>query len=198
MAIDAKRILLGKPDQLVTGAVLSAPVGTPLPTSATAPISDLFKDSGFVNEDGVKSTQEKSYEDIKDWSGAVVRKVISESSFTVEFTFLETDIFALQEVFGEENITITPATEDHGAQIFVNITNGELPHKSFIFKMKDGTNRVILVIPDGQVTTDSLEIEYVAGTPIQFPCTISAFPTPSGEFAYLANDDGVTTTVEVA
>ena len=53
MAVDAKKIFIGLPDQATTGAILTAPVGTALPTSAVDTLNVAFKDSGYVTEDGV-------------------------------------------------------------------------------------------------------------------------------------------------
>src|SRR5690606_42115071 len=48
----------------------------------------------------------------------------------------------------------------HGKQIEVQIGAHEMPRKSWVFKIKDGLNRVLIVVPDGQVT-ETGEISFV-------------------------------------
>ena len=73
MAIDAKKVLVGAPDQSsTTGAVLYAAVGTTLPTDATtAPYG--FTSGGYVSEDGLTLSASFNTTDIKDWSKGTIR-----------------------------------------------------------------------------------------------------------------------------
>jgi len=67
MSVDIKNIFTGAPDQLTTGAILSAPIGIELPDSARDTLDTNAKDSGYIGEDGLKLTPSTSTETIKDW-----------------------------------------------------------------------------------------------------------------------------------
>ncbi|MDR1447680.1 MAG: hypothetical protein LBI63_01770 [Candidatus Ancillula sp.] len=195
--LDASKILTGMPDQMVTGTILSAPLGTPLPTSSTDPLDKKdWRDSGFISEDGISLKADRSFDDIKDWAGKVRRRLVSESSLTVEFSFLSFDIYALNEVFGEENVEVSPATKDKAEQVSVKITADTLRHKSYVINLKDGQNRLRIVIPEGEIITDSIEMSFKAGEPILLPAKISAYPNiDEGVFAKIYWDDGKKTEV---
>ena len=80
MPVNTKQVYVGTPDQLTTGAVLHAPVGTKLPTltdfnPSQVTINEAFKDGGYVSSDGVTLTPDMSTSDINDWSGALIRRV---------------------------------------------------------------------------------------------------------------------------
>ena len=53
MAVDASKVLVGALDQATTGAVLDAPVGTPIPTDLNSALNAAFKDSGYISSDGI-------------------------------------------------------------------------------------------------------------------------------------------------
>ena len=77
MAIDAKKVLVGAPDQsTTTGAVNFAPIGTTLPTDATTALDNAFSKCGYVSEDGITLSQNYSTTDIHDWSRATVRTMV--------------------------------------------------------------------------------------------------------------------------
>ena len=82
MAVNANNVLVGAPEQKTTGAVLDAPLGTPLPTHALDKISTTFEDSGYISEDGISLTVDQSTDTIKDWSASAIRKILSEFSGT--------------------------------------------------------------------------------------------------------------------
>jgi hypothetical protein len=194
--IDPNKILTGQPNQAVTGAILSAPLGTPLPATAIASLNAAFKDSGFISEDGVTTTIDKSYEDIRDWSGKVRRKILKETSFELEFNFLSFDLFTLEETFGKENVIVTEPTTAHGEQVNVKIIVDSLPKKSYVINMKDGLNRMRIVIPTGEIITDSVELSFKAGEAIIVPVKLTAYPDSDDLYAHLLWDDGNKTEVQ--
>ena len=83
MAVDAKKVYVGTPDQLTTGAILQAPLGTTVPdlqdiTPSKVTLDEGFKDCGYVSEDGVTITPDYSTSDIPSWGGAVVRRILEQ------------------------------------------------------------------------------------------------------------------------
>lgn len=192
MAVNAQKVLVGMPDQATTGAILSAPLGTTLPTSAVDTLDATFGDSGFVSSDGLTLGLDISTSDIRDWSGSLVRRLKESFDGTLSWTHLETNEAALKNAFGNSNVTATAANTTHGAQLAVAI-NGELPAaKSWVFKMKDGTNRIMIVVPNGQVTSLA-DVNFTSSDAIGWEVTLAAYPDSSGNHIYIYTDDGVTT-----
>lgn len=193
MALDASRVLVGTADQTgAVGAIFSAPIGTTLPTSAIDTLNTAFTDSGYVSEDGLSFSPDLSTSDINEWNGALVRRVKESFDGSLSWSHLETNENALKNTFGDSNVTVTAANTTHGKQLAVAI-NGDLPAaKSWVFKLKDGLNRILIVVPNGQVT-DVKDVSFTASDAIMWGVTLSCYPDSSGNSLYIYTDDGVTT-----
>lgn len=192
MAVNSSSVLTGAPDQLTTGPILSAPVGTALPTDATTALNVAFKDSGYVSEDGLNLTPERSTEAIKDWSGAKIRDILTEFGASLAWSHLETNEASLKNYFGDANVTVTAATVSTGKRLTAKLKGEELPRKSWAFKIKDGTNKVLIVVPIGQIT-DTGEVSFMKSGAITWPCTLTTYPDAAGVNVYVYTDDGVFT-----
>lgn len=190
--LDATNVLVGTPDQAAgTGAILSAPLGTTLPTSVDDATTG-FVDSGYISEDGLQLANDLSTTDIMDWSGSLVRRIKESFSGTLTWNQLETNAEALKNAFGDDAVTVTAATQTHGEQLAVAI-KGELPAaKSWIFKIKDGNAKILIVVPNGQVTSLG-EVSFTAGDAIVWPVTLSAYPDSTGTSIYIYTDNGKAT-----
>ncbi|QGZ16905.1 major tail protein [Arthrobacter phage LittleTokyo] len=194
MTVDSKNVLTGAPDQLTTGPILSAPVGTTLPTSALDTLDPAFTDGGYVSDEGLNLTPERSSESIRDWSGAKIREILTEFSASLSWTHLETSEESLKDYFGDDNVAVTAATTTNGKQLAAELKDAELPRKSRVFKIKDGTNKVLVVVPDGQVT-ETGEVSFTRAGAVMWPCTMTTFPDANGVHVYVYTDDGVFTAV---
>ena len=195
MATDAKRVLTGAPDQLTTGAIWSGPAdGFSIPADVfTAAKPAGFDDSGYVSEDGVSLSLERSTTSIKDWSGATVRQLLEEFNGTLTYTHLELSEFSLRETFGDDNVEVlAAATESSGTQRKVSINASDLPRKARFFRMKDGNARVVIVLPDSQVTEIG-EVNFIKTDAIKLENTITCYPDAAGNSIYIFLDDGVYT-----
>jgi hypothetical protein len=192
MAVSASNVLVGAPDQATTGAILSATLGTTLPATAVDTLDAAFSDCGYVNEDGLTLTPERSTNTIKDWSGAVIRTILEEFNGTLTWAHLEINEDSLKNAFGDEHVTVTPASGVHGKQIAVEIGAHEMPRKTWAFRIKDGDNRIMIVVPDGQITETS-EIAFTKAGAITLPVVLSCYPDADGNSIYIYTDDGVTT-----
>ena len=194
MAVDAKKVYVGTPDQMVTGAVLHAPLGTALPnlddiTPEGVTIDDAFEDAGYVSSDGVALTPDMSTSDINEWGGALVRRVLESFNGEVSFTFIQTDENTFAITLGEERIEVSKANATHGNQIKAAF-GAHLPNpESFIFKMKDGAARILILLPNAQVTSMD-EVTFNSTDPIGWAITLSCYPDDSGESIYILTDDG--------
>lgn len=194
MPVDASKVLVGTPDQLTTGAILCAPLGTDIPTlenikPSGVTLDDAFIDAGYANEDGITLTPDMSTNGIKEWGGAVVRQVLEEFNGTIEFTLIQTDEAAFKMAFGDEYVTAQAATAEHGNQLMAKL-GAHLPEsKVWVFKMKDGAARMLIVVPNGQVTTID-EATFNSTDPVGWAISVSCYPDSTGTAIYILTDDG--------
>ena len=189
-------VRIGAPEQSVTGAIKNAPLGTTLPTLSSITTSGVSLDNAFtgdeyVSEDGLTLTPAMSTTDIKDWSGATVRKVLESFDGTLSWTMISTNASALGIAFGADHVTTQAAATAHGAQIRAEL-GAHIPEaRSWVFLMKDGDARIFIVVPNGQVTEVG-EVTFASNAAVGWNVTLSCYPDESGECIYVMTDDGVT------
>lgn len=182
-------IVAGKP--LATGGVLIGPVGTVAPTDATTALNAAFKSAGYIGEDGLTESADRSTEKVKAWGGDVVKVLQTDFSTTYKFTFLETlNSDVLKAVYGDQNVTVTAATSTKGTLHAVKVNADVLPHKAFVFEVKDGEAKIRIHVPDGQITEVG-EITYNDGEVIGYEVTVEAYRDSTlGANAIKYLDDG--------
>lgn len=189
MVNTAANVVSGKP--LATGGILIAPLGTTLPTSVSTAPDAAFVGAGYIGEDGVTEGGERSTEKIKAWGGDTVKVVQTEHSLTYSFSFIETlNADVLKAIYGDANVTTTAATVSSGTQHTVLVTGESLPHKSYIFEIKDGDARIRIAVPDGQITEVG-EITYADSEVIAYEVTVECFGDANGVKATKYLDNGV-------
>lgn len=190
---DATKILVGTPDQIEsTGAIMSAPIGTDLPTSAVDDIEAAFVGSGFISEEGLTLSPSISTADIREWGGSLVRRLKESFDGTLSWSNLETNEASLKMAFGDDAVTATAATTTHGNQLAVAVS-GNLPAvKSWIFKIKDGDSRVLIVVPNGQIT-ELEDISFTSSDAIMYGVTLACYADSEGNSLYIYTDDGAIT-----
>lgn len=196
MSVTASNVLTGAPDQLTTGPILSAPRGTPLPDGLDATIDPAFEDSGYISEDGLTLTPERSTEQVRDWSGSVVRELLTEFAAKLAWAHLETNEQSLKNYLGDDNVTVVDATSTEGKRITALLRSAEMPRKPWLFKIKDGESRVLIVVPDGQVS-ETGEVAFVKSGAITWPVTLATYPDATGVNVYIYLDDGQVLTAGV-
>ena len=190
-----KDVRIGAPDQKTTGAIKHAPLGTTLPSLSDVKVSGVTLDNAltgdeYVSEDGLTLTPSMSTTDIKDWSGATVRKVLESFDGTLAWTMISTNEGSLGVAFGADHVDTNAAALDHGAQTKVSL-GAHLPDpESFVFLMKDGDARIVIVVPNGQVTEVG-EVTFAANAAVGWNVTLSCYPDDNGESIYILTDDGV-------
>lgn len=191
-----KDVRIGAPEQATTGAIKHAPIGTTLPTLASistsgVQLADGFTGDEYVSEDGLTLAPSMSTTDIKDWSGATVRKVLESFDGTLSWTMISTNEGALGVAFGDDNITTNAATTTHGKQVQAAL-GAHLPDaQSWVFLMKDGDARIVILVPNGQVTEVG-EVTFASNSAVGWNVTLSCYPDSDGECIYIMTDDGVT------
>ena len=188
MAVNAQQVLVGSPDQMTTGAVLCAPLGTTMPTSALATLTG-FTDAGYVSSDGLTLAPDYSPTNITEWGGSTVRTILESFTGEISWTFIQTGENELKLLFGEDYVTATAANNLHGAQLEVHL-GAHLPaNQMFAFKMKDGENRILIVAPNAQIVPDG-DMSFTNTDPVSWGCKITCQPDSSGESIYIFTDDG--------
>lgn len=190
MAIDAKKVLVGAPDQSsTTGAVNYADLTATPPTDAGSALTGYTK-CGYVSEDGLTISTDYGTTKIKDWSKATVRTLLDEFTGEVTFAFIQTDYDGLCAIFGAENVTKVDATAQHGEQIRVKLGAHLAPSKSFAFNMKDGVAKVRVYLPNAQAKLDG-DLVFAANEPITWNVMLECNADSNGESIYIFTDDGV-------
>ena len=87
-------------------------------------------------------------------------------------------------------MTVTAATSTKGKRMKIAI-GASLPEpQAWALRMKDGDARMLVLIPNGQVTS-GVEITFVANDAIKLPVTISANDDGTGHSMYIFTDDGI-------
>lgn len=150
----------------VDGVVSSAPTGTAAPTTVDGTLNVAFADLGYVSEDGVTETNERTHEMIRAWqNGRIVRTIVTEGSTTFSFTLLQTSSDVLAEYYGG-----TIAVDGS----IVTDPHDERPHRAYVIDVVDGTDKIRKYIPDGQITEVG-DIVYANGEPVGYEVTLMAY-----------------------
>ena len=192
MAIDAKKVLVGAPDQSSTvGAVQYAATTATAPTDARTAWS-AGTSCGYVSEDGLTISTDYGTKKIKDWSKNNVRTLLDEFTGEVTFAFIQTDYESLCAIFGSENVTKTNADSTHGTRVTVKIGAHLAAAKMYVFNMKDGDARIRVVLPSATPQLDG-DLTFVAGDAINWSVKLNCEADTNGESIYIYTDDGVTT-----
>lgn len=170
---DVAQVFAAKPK--ATGGVRTAPRGTAMPTDANTDLDALFDNAGYVGEDGLVESGERSTDKIRAWGGDTVKVVQTEYSLTYQFTFIQKlNPVVLKAVHGEQNVEVTAATPTSGTLSAVKLNADTLPHLSWVFDMKDGNALIRVCVSDGQVTEVG-ETTYADGEVAGYEVTVEAF-----------------------
>lgn len=190
MAVNASNVFVGTPDQAVTGAILSGDATDTIPDTIDDFVFTGLTDSGYVNEDGVTITPEDTTESIKDWSGAEIRRILTEFTGTIAWTHLELSAGAARNYFGEDQVEVTAAGASNGTQMKNSLGKNVLPVKAWYFKVKDGDRRILVFVPHGQITMRG-EIPLTNSGAVTLPVELSTYPDAAGQNIYIYTDDGI-------
>lgn len=188
MANSAANVVAGVP--LATGGILIGALTAAAPTTAVSTLV-AYTAAGYIGDSGVVETNERSTDKIRAWGGDTVKVVQTEHNVSYKFTFLETlNADVLKAVYGEANVTTTAATVSTGTLQKVLINGTSLPHKSYVFEVKDGNAKIRIYVPDGQITEVG-DVTYSDGEVVGYEVTLECFADSVGNKAYKYLDNGV-------
>ena len=178
---------------LATGVCFVAPLGTPAPTSATSPLNAAFTDLGLVGSEGFTERSDRKIDYKRSFGGRVIKTLQSEFNSSIEFTLVESvNADVLKAIYGEDNVTVTDATSQHGTQVQVNKNAKKLPHQSWVIDTwDDETNaKYRNYIADGKIVTVG-EIRIVSTDTIEYRVTVDAYEYLGNDNIITFTDDGV-------
>lgn len=167
MSLDSTNVLIGS-----TGAAYVAPLATAAPTTSVSSLNAAFLDLGYLSDDGVTETYDDSTDEITAWQGAaIVRRVISSSSATLQFTMIESKTDVL-ELFHKGSAMAT----DGSTGFKLDVLAPTADRRSFVIDVLDGSTHVRLYVANGEVTERG-EVTYANnGDALQYPVTITCYP----------------------
>lgn len=169
MPNNKKNVSLGKPK--VDGMVYVANTGTTLPTDATTPLTEQYKNVGFISDDGITNSTDTDTTTVTDAGGNTVINEITSYSETYQFAMMETQADALGVRFGSENVK----TEEEKLTVDHKMPSGE--SKIYVFEILLTGNKVKrIVVPDGTITEYG-DTQYHAGDAILYDVTVGANPS---------------------
>jgi hypothetical protein len=154
-------------------AIAVAPLGTALPTSASATLNGAFTDLGWVGEDGVINAITRETTKHYAFGGEVVKTTQDRYSETIRFTLLESNADVLATVFGSDSVTESSGniTVEHESKMNERV--------SMVFDFIDGDNAGRIVVREGLVIEVG-EISYVHTAPTAYELTVDVYRTAAG------------------
>lgn len=164
MALDSDNVRVA-----VTGAVYVAPTGTAGPTDSDGALNAAFVDLGYISADGVSEALDRNTTQIRSWQdGSLVREIVSEGTYSVSMTFIETKESVLELYYGNTMV-------NGELEIDPRSTGGR---RSFVIDVVDAGSIERIYIPQGEVTSLG-ERTLASGEAIGYQVTVTAYADDS-------------------
>lgn len=156
----------------VTGAVYTGPpTGVTAPTAVSSVLDTDLVDLGYVSEDGVTETRDRSSDTIKGWqNGDTVRETITEANLTYALVLIESKKEVIEAYYAT---TVSPV--DGSFLVVPSATGGRHP---WVLDVIDGLQRIRTWIPEGEITEVGDQV-WANGEPIGYEMTLRAYPSPT-------------------
>lgn len=178
MANTATNVSVGKPR--TAGGIYRAPLGTALPTNATAALAETFKSMGYIAEGGVTNSNSMETDNLRAWGGDVVMAYQTGRDDTFAFGLIESsNADALKAVYGDTAVTGSVASG-----MTINASAKDIDAAVWVIDMvlRGGVLKRI-VIPNGKVTEVG-DIVYEDEAAITYPLTVTAMADATGNTHY--------------
>lgn len=159
---------------LATGMFYTAPAGTALPNSPLDTLDPVWVNAGAITADGITWSTGKDSEPLRNWAKETERLVGSDEGGSVTAPMMYTKEETLKTIFGDDNVTVTPATATNGNIISVTVAPGvSASPKAFLFIMKDGDDMLMLGTSKG-IVREVGDITFAPTDGITWEATIEA------------------------
>lgn len=165
-----------RPDS--AGVFFRAPLGTPLPTNAGAPLNTLFVDHGWLGDEGITQTINRDVKKHYAFGADLVKTTQGQYSESFKLSLLETDPDVLETVYGANNLVLGT---DGAANRTISIAHRSrpLPRSAFVIHLVDGNKIRRLVIQEAQVV-DVGDVTYVNTDILKYTITIDCYKPATG------------------
>lgn len=159
-------------DVAVTGAVYIDTTSMAPPTDAETPLPITVRDVGYISEDGVVETRDRTTNNIIAWQNAdVVRTVVTEANISVQFTMIESNPNSVELYYG------APLDEAEGSIEIVPASTGG--RRTTVIDYVDGDKFVRLYVPSSELG-ETGELSLVSGDAVGMDVTLNGYPIPAG------------------
>lgn len=167
----------------LTGGVRVAAVGTTAPTGPTGVYAAGWTELGYLSEDGITEANDSDTTEIKAWqNGATVRKVISSSETTFQFTVIETN----KETWGLYYPGSTFATATGTTTATIKVPTAD--PRAFAFDVIDGDKHLRIIVPKGEISERG-DLVYKGDEAIGYEFTMTCYPASDGTVMVKLSDD---------
>lgn len=162
-----------------SGYIWVAPLGTAIPTDATAELATAFVGLGYLSEDGLTEPASLTAGDDIVAAGG---DTVAQADPTFSKTWTGTCIEALNEdllrvAYGSTNVNVVNATAEKDGAITVKEQAGDLEHHVIVIdEMLKGGRKRRNVMPDATFLITG-DISHVHTALVNFEFTINAYPT---------------------
>lgn len=157
-------------DVAVTGAFMLAPLGSTLPVDADTPLVAPYVDLGYISDEGVTESRERSVTNIIAWQNSdTVRAVVTESSIMLSGVLIETKKETVEFWYAS---TVDPV--NGSVEIRPAATGGR---RVAVLDYIDGSKFVRMVLPQAE-NMEVGDLVYASGEPIGYEFTVTGYPDP--------------------
>lgn len=154
----------------VSGAVYVGPTTALAPTTAVEALDSDFLSVGYISEDGVVEAHTQDVNEITAWQNAdVVRKTITRSEVTYQFTMIETNASSLSLFYSK---AIAGAATNHV------IGGGSLSRVSLVIDIVDQGKVIRRYLPSAEVSERG-EVTLSNSEALGYNVTVTAYPDSS-------------------
>jgi hypothetical protein len=171
-----------------TGTCELAPLGTALPANANSALDAAFVDLGEISADGLEAAFDVSTEQVRNWRGAVLRTLHTETTPTFKLMFMETSEAVVNLYYGSE----VESQVGNVSRILLTTPSSE-PQVMVITTVDLADNRFKRYVISRAVVSEREAISEVNSDAAMHGCTVSALwdDTLDG-FGYVQFDDDLT------
>lgn len=180
---DVSKTFVGTPQ--LTGGIWRYKQSIILPTTAYAARPAGGTRLGGVSDDGATWMSNRSTQKKRDWNGDKVRSVQESKDDSFKITYIEfLNPAIIAEIYGDDNVTVTPADASHGTHIAARSNAEVAGHYGYIVDTFDGNVKRRRVLPDAQV--DNIEdVVEKPGDWSVYTVTYDLFPDSQGNTSYI-------------